>query len=129
VVHRAGSWLRSGASLHHPTLSGPQPEGRHQARDEQQKFIKYNHLVSNLLVFHNLVSMTRAMGKMEADGYPVSDELVASLSPYPTEHINRFGNYNPKFGRAPEPIVLQFRKPPQMETMKVLVMPSSSQPA
>ena len=96
-------------------------------RDEQRKFIKYNHLVANLLVFHNLVNMTRAMRKMEADGYPVSDKLAASLSPYPTEHMNRFGSYNPRFGRAPEPIVLQFRKPPQMETTKVLVMPSSSQ--
>jgi hypothetical protein len=69
--------------------------------------------------------MTRAMHKMEADGHLVSDELAASLSPYPTEHINRFGNYNPNFGRAPEPIVLEFRKPPQMETTKVLVMPGS----
>jgi TnpA family transposase len=94
-------------------------------RDEQRKFIKYNHLVANLLVFHNLGSMTRAMHKMEADGHLVSDELAASLSPYPTEHINRFGNYNPNFGRAPEPIVLEFRKPPQMETTKVLVMPGS----
>jgi len=28
-------------------------------RDEQRKFIKYNHLEANLLVFHNLVTMTR----------------------------------------------------------------------
>jgi TnpA family transposase len=69
-------------------------------RDEQRKFIKYNHLVANLLVFHNLVGMTRAMQKMQADGHLVSDELAASLSPYPTEHINRFGNYNPNFGRS-----------------------------
>ena len=47
--------------------------------DEQRKFIKYNHLVANLLVFHNLVGMTRAMQKMEADGHLVSDELAASL--------------------------------------------------
>ena len=94
-------------------------------RDEQRKFIKYNHLVANLLVFYNLVSMTRAMQKMATDGHLVSDELAASLSPYPTEHINRFGNYNPNFGRAPEPIMVEFRKPPQVETTNVLVMPGS----
>ena len=74
-------------------------------------------------MFHNLTSITRAMRKMEADGYPVSDELAAVLSPYSTEHINRFGNYNPNFSRTPGPVVLEFRKPPQGETGKILVMP------
>jgi TnpA family transposase len=35
-------------------------------RDEQRKFIKYNHLVANLLVFHNVVNMTRAIERWEA---------------------------------------------------------------
>jgi TnpA family transposase len=94
-------------------------------RDEQRKFIKYNHLVANLLVFHNLVNMTQAMQKMDNDGHLVSDELAAAVSPYPTEHINRFGNYNPNFGRAPDPAVLEFRRPPKMEMAKVLAMPDS----
>jgi hypothetical protein len=98
-------------------------------RDEQRKFIKYNHLVANLLVFHNLATMTRAMQKMDADGHIVSDELAATLSPYQTEHINRLGNYSLNFGRPPEPIVLDFRKPPQRESAKVLVMPNSQQTA
>jgi hypothetical protein len=38
-------------------------------RDEQRKFIKYNHLVANLLVFHNLVTMTRAIHRIERDGH------------------------------------------------------------
>ncbi len=67
-----------------------------------------------------IANMTRAMQKMEADGHLVSDELAASLSPYPTEHINRFGNYNPNFGRSPEPIVSDFRKPPQNGNTKCL---------
>ncbi len=62
-------------------------------RDEQRKFIKYNHLGANLLVFHNLVTMTHAIRRMEADGHQVSDEVLAVLSPYQTSHINRFGNY------------------------------------
>jgi hypothetical protein len=58
-------------------------------RDEQRKFIQYNHLVANLLIFHNLVSMTRATRNREADGCPVSDELAAAFSPYSNEHINQ----------------------------------------
>jgi hypothetical protein len=69
------------------------------------------------------------MQKMETDGHLVSDALAASLSPYQTEHINRFGNYNPNFGRSPAPIISYFRKPPQMEAPKVLEMPSSQQSA
>jgi len=91
-------------------------------RDEQRKFIQYNHRVANLLIFHNLVSMTRAMRKREADGYPVSDELAAAFSPYSNEHIHRFGNYHPNFSRMPEAVELEFRKPPQGETGRILVM-------
>ena len=32
-------------------------------RDEQRKFIKYNHLVANILAFHNIVSMTKAIDR------------------------------------------------------------------
>ena len=95
-------------------------------RDEQRKFIKYNHLVANLLVFHNLVTMTRAIRRLETDGYQISDNVLAVLSPYQTAHINRFGNYSLNFGRDPQPIHLDFRKPPQSESApaKVLVFPA-----
>jgi TnpA family transposase len=49
-------------------------------RHEQRKFIKYNHPVANLFVFHNLVTMTRAIGKLEADGHQISDQVLAVLS-------------------------------------------------
>jgi Tn3 transposase DDE domain len=94
-------------------------------RDEQRKFIKYNHLVANLLAFHNVVTMTNAARRMEADGHEVKDECLAELSPYQTEHINRFGHYSLNFSRTPEVAPLDFRKPLQSETGKVLVMPQT----
>ncbi len=95
-------------------------------RDEQRKFIKYNHLVANLLVFHNLVTMTRAIGRMETNGHQISDEILAVLSPYQTSHINRFGSYSLNFGRDPEAVHLHFRKSPQSEpSPKVGSMPVS----
>lgn len=92
-------------------------------RDEQRKLIKYNHLVANLLAFHNLVAMTNAARRMEAEGFEVKDECVAELSPYQTEHINRFGHYALNFSRTPASVPLDFRKPPGSEGPKVLVMP------
>jgi TnpA family transposase len=77
------------------------------ARDEQRKIIKYNHLVANLLIFHTIAGMTKALDAIVADGHnrvEVSDEAIASLSPYQTEHINRFGNYVLDLSQPPEPL-------------------------
>ncbi|ALG74229.1 hypothetical protein VY88_17950 [Azospirillum thiophilum] len=73
-------------------------------RDEQRKLIKYNHLVANLLIFHTLVSMTRSLDQLAAEGVAVEEEALAGLSPYQTEHINRFGNYTLDFTRVPAPL-------------------------
>jgi len=59
-------------------------------RDEQRKFIKYNHLVANLLSFHTLVTMTKALQQLLEEGHPLDIEAVSTLSPYRTEHINRW---------------------------------------
>lgn len=91
-------------------------------RDEQRKFIKYNHLIANLLVYHNLTSLTRAAQKAEADGWSVPSEVLASMSPYQREHINRFGSYSLRFDRVPKPIAREFRKSPQMETSRPAVV-------
>jgi TnpA family transposase len=58
-------------------------------RDEQRKFIKYNHLVANLLTFHTLVTITRALRQLLQEGHTADTEALAKLSPYQTEHINR----------------------------------------
>jgi len=73
-------------------------------RDEQRKFIKYNHLVANLLVFHNIVTLSRAFDRLQADGLKASAQAMAALTPYQTEHINRFGSYTLNFSRTPEPL-------------------------
>jgi hypothetical protein len=86
-------------------------------RDEQRKFIKYNHLVANLLIYHNVVSMTKALERLADDGHPFDEDLVASISPYQTEHINRFGRYTLKRDRIPEPLdgIRVLRMPPRSE--------------
>jgi len=65
-------------------------------RDEQRKMIKYHHLAVNLLIFHNVVTMTRALQSLIAEGHQIDEAALACLSPYQTEHINRFGRYTLK---------------------------------
>ena len=90
-------------------------------RDEQRKLIKYNHLVANLLIFHTLVSMTRALDQLAAEGVAVEEKILAGLSPYQTEHINRFGNYTLDFTRIPAPL------PADGQTAKPVPVPVQGQ--
>ncbi len=61
-------------------------------RDEQRKIIKYNHLVANCVIFHNVFALSRVMHDLHQNNYPLEPALIAALSPYPTRHINRFGS-------------------------------------
>ena len=72
-------------------------------RDNQLKIIKYNHLVANLVIFHNCHTMTRALKEIEAEGIVLTPELLAAPSPYRTHHINRFGVYEVR-DREPAPV-------------------------
>ncbi len=62
-------------------------------RDEQQKIIKYNHLIAVLLTFHNAYSMTEALVEMEKEGIKIPAETISSISPYRTRHVRRFGEF------------------------------------
>src|SRR5207302_1595608 len=73
-------------------------------RGEQRKLIKYNHLLANCLIFHNVCMMTRALHKLRAEGVTVEPAAVAALSPYLRSHITRFGQYNVDLSRRPAPI-------------------------
>ncbi len=66
-------------------------------RHEQQKIIKYNHLVANLTILHNVQNMTRALKELANGGVEITPEILADLSPYWRKHINRFGDYRPDF--------------------------------
>ena len=60
---------------------------------EQEKRIKYKDLIANAIMLQNVVDMTDILHDIACEGYPVSAEAVATLSPYLREHIKRFGEY------------------------------------
>lgn len=60
---------------------------------EQEKMIKYNDLIANAVIFHNVVDLTDILRDLKRNGYLIAREDVAALSPYMTSHIKRFGDY------------------------------------
>jgi TnpA family transposase len=69
-------------------------------RDRQRKMIKYSHLVSNCLIFHNVQAQERILRRLADEGHEFADTTLARLSPYLTEHVNRFGRYRMDLGRV-----------------------------
>ena len=50
-------------------------------RDNQLKIIKYNHLIANLLIFHNCHTMTQALKELEAEGMQLTRNCSALSAP------------------------------------------------
>jgi TnpA family transposase len=72
--------------------------------EEQEKRIKYKDLVSNAIIFQNVVDMTYALRELQREGYTFTREDVATLSPYLTRHIKRFGDYFIDLNTEPKPL-------------------------
>ena len=64
-------------------------------RNEQRKRIKYNHLAANCVIFHTACLLTEVVKELLAEGYEVSPETLAGISPYLTKHINRLVGHLP----------------------------------
>jgi hypothetical protein len=58
----------------------------------------------------DIVTLSRAFDRLQADGLNASAQAMAALTPYQTEHINRFGNYTVNFSRTPEPLPSSLRQ-------------------
>ena len=71
------------------------------SRDGRRKTIKYSRLGASRLIFHNLCSLTRLVRNLEQRGESVPEDAIAAISPYLTEHINRFGDYTLNLDRKP----------------------------
>lgn len=60
---------------------------------EQEKLIKFNTLLANLVIFHNALDITDVVRGLVADGWTITAKHLAALSPYLRAHITRFGAY------------------------------------
>lgn len=73
-------------------------------RAELRKRIKYNHLVANCLIFYNVSEMSRILNEEAQNGRMFDAEVLALLSPYWMDHLNRFGLFFLDQQRNPPPI-------------------------
>ena len=60
---------------------------------EMEKAIRYNTLVTNLVILQNVIDMSEVIQQLRGEGWTITKKELASLSPYLTEHIKRFGDY------------------------------------
>ncbi|HEY0688417.1 MAG TPA: Tn3 family transposase, partial [Kribbella sp.] len=61
--------------------------------DEQEKLIKFNTLLANLVIFHNALDIMDVVRQLVAEGWTITADQLAALSPYLRSHITRFGAY------------------------------------
>lgn len=66
-------------------------------------------LALNSVVLFNSLYIDAAVKQLAADGFPVTDELLARLSPLQYDHINFLGRY--AFTRPAAPGLRQLRNP------------------
>ena len=70
-------------------------------REEMEKRIKYNDLVANAVIFHNVVDLTNILQQLKREDYLLDKDDLAALSPYLTNQIKRFGDYLVDFSQIP----------------------------
>jgi TnpA family transposase len=84
---------------------GDEGKIKHNDPVEQEKRIKYNDLIANLVMLHNVIDMTSILQQLKHEGYAVNTKTIARISPYLTDHIQRFGEYvidmNQSIGEIP----------------------------
>lgn len=73
-------------------------------KHEQRKVVKYNQLVANMVILHNVHGMSRILKNLQIKGYVLTEEILRGTAPYRREHINRFGEYPLDLDREVEPI-------------------------
>lgn len=79
-------------------------------RHEQRKMVKYNHLVANMVILHNVHLMSKVLKALQERGeFQITEDLLAALAPYRTAHINRYGEYVVNFDRTIEPMSTRIR--------------------
>lgn len=60
---------------------------------EQEKIIKFNSLVAKCVIFHTTLDMMAVIRQLIAEGWVIDPDDLATMSPYLTGRIKRFGEY------------------------------------
>jgi TnpA family transposase len=69
--------------------------------EDQEKQVKYTGLLTNCIILDNTIEISAALNVLAQEGYLLSIDEIAVLSPYQTRHIKRFGTYEIDFSAVP----------------------------
>src|SRR5262249_46348751 len=61
--------------------------------EEQDKRLKYLDVLANAVMLQTVADMADVLRELGRNGYVMEADTVAALSPYPTAHLKRFGDY------------------------------------
>lgn len=59
----------------------------------QEQLIKFNELLTNLVIYHFTLDITAAVNQLVAEGFQVDREDLATISPYLQGKLRRFGDW------------------------------------
>jgi TnpA family transposase len=79
--------------------------------EESEKHIKYVDLLANIVILDNTLELSQVLKGLMEEGWSITREELAQLSPYQTQHIKRFGNYVLDLETLPQPIDEEFLLP------------------
>lgn len=65
----------------------------HNDPDHQEKVVKFNELIANAVIYSTACDITDAANDLAAEGRPIDLDDLATVSPYITHTIRRFGNW------------------------------------
>jgi len=82
AYHGFSEWLRFGGEV----------IGRNDP-DYQEKIVKFNELLANCVIYQSACDITAAANALAADGHPVDPDDLATIAPYITHTIRRFGDW------------------------------------
>ncbi len=60
---------------------------------EMEKAVKYTDLINNCIMLQNVIDMSDIIHQLALEGAQIREDDIASLSPYITKHIKRYGDY------------------------------------
>jgi TnpA family transposase len=65
----------------------------HNDPDYQEKVVKFNELIANAVIYSTACDITDAANQIAAEGEPVDPDDLATIAPYITHTVRRFGNW------------------------------------
>jgi hypothetical protein len=72
--------------------------------EESEKHIKYVDLLANAVILDNTFQLSEVLKGLIEEGWSITRDELAMLSPYMTHHVKRFGNYVMDLETLPEAI-------------------------